>query len=116
MAINLYGTTVNHFWIALLMLGVSWNFLFIGATTLLTETYTPSERAKTQAVNEFSVFTIVVLASLSAGSLQHWYGWEVVNIGVIPLLVVILLSVLWLKYIEHILPEEHDEMEQPIEL
>ena len=90
--------------------------MFIGATTLLTETYTPAERAKTQAVNEFSVFTVVALASLSAGSLQHLYGWETVNVGVIPLLSVVLLSVIWLKYIQHEDTEEHDEMEQPVEL
>lgn len=115
-AINLFGSTVNHFWAGLFMLGLSWNFMFIGATTLLTETYTQSERAKTQAINEFSVFTTVAVASLSAGSLQHLYGWEIVNISVIPLLTVILLSVLWLKYIQHASSIEHDEMEQPIDM
>ena len=114
--INLYGSSVSHFWAALFLLGLSWNFMFIGATTLLTETYTPAERAKAQAVNEFSVFTVVALASLSAGSLQHLYGWETVNIGVLPLLSVVLLSVLWLKYIQNEDTEEHDEMEQPVEL
>jgi len=99
-AINLNGTSVLHFWIALAFLGLSWNFLFIGATTLLTETYTDSERAKTQATNEFFVFSTVAIASLSAGGLQHLYGWQVVNIGVIPLLVLILTSVIWLKFIE----------------
>jgi len=97
--INLVGTSINHFWIALMLLGLSWNFLFIGATTLLTETYKPSERAKTQAFNEFLVFTTVALASLSAGGLQHLYGWKMVNIGVTPLLTIILVSVIWLKFI-----------------
>lgn len=96
--INLLGTTLNHFWIALMLLGISWNFLYIGATTLLTETYRLAERAKTQAINEFSVFTTVALASLSAGSLQHLYGWKVVNMGVLPLLTIILTSILWLKF------------------
>jgi len=97
--INLLGTSITHFWVALVLLGVSWNFLFIGATTLLTETYTPNERAKVQAVNEFVVFTTVALASLSAGTLQHLYGWRIVNIGVLPLLTLILLSIIWLRYL-----------------
>jgi len=98
--INLLGTSVSHFWIALVMLGLSWNFLFIGATTLLTETYTPGEQAKTQAVNEFAVFSTVAFASLSAGTLQHLYGWRTVNMGVLPLLALILLSVIWIKYFQ----------------
>lgn len=82
---------------ALLLLGISWNFLFVGATTLLTETYRPNERAKTQAANDFTVFTIVSVAILSAGALQHHLGWEVVNISALPMLAVILLSIVWLK-------------------
>lgn len=94
---NLLGTSLWHFWAALLMLGVSWNFLFVGASTLLTETYHPSERAKTQAVNDFLVFTTVAAASLLAGTLQHLFGWEAVNLGVLPLLSIILLSIVYLK-------------------
>jgi MFS family permease len=97
MAVNLAGSSVAHFWTALLFLGISWNFLFIGATTLLTETYRPEERAKTQALNDFVVFTTVALSSLSAGALQNSYGWQVVNIGLMPLLIVILGIVIWGK-------------------
>jgi len=97
MAVNLAGSSVWHFWTALLFLGISWNFLFIGATTLLTETYRPEERAKTQALNDFAVFTTVALSSLSAGALQSRYGWQTVNMGLIPLLVIILASILWGK-------------------
>ena len=96
-AVNLTGSSVAHFWTALLLLGISWNFLFIGATTLLTETYRPEERAKTQALNDFIVFTTVALSSLSAGALQNSYGWQVVNLGLIPLLIVILASIIWGK-------------------
>jgi MFS family permease len=96
-AVNLAGNSVTHFWTALLFLGVSWNFLFIGATTLLTETYRPEERAKSQALNDFVVFTTVALSSLSAGALQNIYGWHLVNLGLIPLLVVILASIIWGK-------------------
>ena len=96
--INLSGTTTLHFFFALLLLGISWNFLFIGATTLLTETYASSERFKTQALNDFVVFSTVAMASLSAGALQHRFGWQVVNYGAIPALMIILLSIVWLKF------------------
>jgi len=98
MAVNLAGNSVSHFWTALLFLGISWNFLFIGATTLLTETYRPEERAKTQALNDFAVFSTVALSSLSAGALQSRYGWQTVNMGLLPLLVLILAAILWGKY------------------
>jgi len=93
--INLLGTGEYHFLLALLLLGVSWNFLFVGATTLLTETYHPVERGKVQAFNDFFVFTTVAVASLTAGILQHHLGWQAVNLGVLPLLLVILASILW---------------------
>jgi MFS family permease len=98
LAVNLAGSSVFHFWAALLLLGVSWNFLFIGATTLLTETYRPEERAKTQALNDFGVFTTVALSSLSAGALQSRYGWRTVNLGLIPMLALILACILWAKH------------------
>ncbi len=100
-ATNLLGSTVWHFWLALLLLGVSWNFLFIGATTMLTQTYRATERAKTQALNDFLVFSTVAVSSLSAGYLQHRFGWQAVNIGVIPLLLIVLTSLVWLRLTNH---------------
>lgn len=94
--VNLNGTTLTHFWIALVMLGLSWNFLFVGATSLLTQTYRPAERFKVQALNDFIIFTTVALASLSAGYLQHHFGWRVVNMGVLPLLGIVLVSIVFL--------------------
>jgi len=94
--VNLNGTTLLHFWIALAMLGLSWNFLFVGATTLLTHTYNPAERFKVQAVNDFIIFTTVAMASLSAGYLQHHFGWRMVNVSVLPLLGVVLVSIVFL--------------------
>ncbi len=96
-AINLTGVTVWHFWTALVALGVSWNFLFIGATALLTQTYRQEEKAKAQGFNDFAVFTLVTIASLSAGMLQHKLGWEMVNYGALPFILIILMSVFWLK-------------------
>lgn len=97
--INLTGTTVNHFWFALLLLGISWNFLFIGATTLLTETYNDKEKFKTQALNDFLVFSVVASASLSAGILHHKFGWKFVNYIAIPAVIGILISLIWLYII-----------------
>lgn len=94
--INLNGTDIPHFWFALVLLGLCWNFLFIGATTLLTETYTTEERFKTQAINDFLVFSMVASASLTAGVLQHNYGWQAVNYSALPALFIILLSLAWL--------------------
>jgi len=93
---NLMGNSVLHYWTGLTLLGISWNFLFIGGTSLLTETYLPEERSKAQALNDFVIFTTVAIASLTAGALQYNYGWEIVNLGVVPLLVIILASILWL--------------------
>ncbi len=96
--INLAGSSVSHFWIALFLLGISWNFLYVGATTLVTHTYHASERFKVQAVNDFIIFSTVAFASLSAGYLQHHYGWRSVNVGVLPLLAIVLISIAYLKF------------------
>ena len=94
--INLTGTGFIHFLVALVLLGISWNFLFVGATTLLTQTYESSERNKAQALNDFIVFSTVSLGSLSSGALQNAYGWQAVNKGVIPFLGAIFLAIFWL--------------------
>jgi len=96
--INLNGISTTHFWLALVLLGISWNFLFIGATTLLTETYSESEKFKTQAVNDFLVFSVVSMASLSAGILHHKLGWQFVNYIAIPTILVIIMSLAWLYF------------------
>ena len=95
--VNLAGASVMHYWAALFLLGIGWNFLFVGATTLLTETYVPEEKAKTQALNDFLVFTTVTLAVLSAGKLQHDFGWQIVNLGVVPLPAIVLVALVWLR-------------------
>lgn len=95
--VNLSGTSYPYYLIALVLLGLSWNFLFVGSTSLLTETYRPAEKNKAQAANDFIVFTAVAIASLSAGALQNRFGWETVNMGVIPLLLAALAGSLWLS-------------------
>jgi MFS family permease len=78
-----------HYWFALVMLGVGWNFLYIGGTTMLTLTYSMAERFKAQAVNEFSVFGTSAIASLLAGTVMYYYGWNTLVLVSIPLLLVI---------------------------
>jgi MFS family permease len=90
------GTSLTHFWIALATLGVGWNFLFIGATTLLTETYSVAERAKTQAFNEAVIFTTVGVATFFSGTLLHEVGWRAVNLAALPAIVIVASAILWL--------------------
>lgn len=77
--IALHGLSVAHFWSALIILGLGWNFGFIGATAMLTDCYRPQERAKAQAANDFAVFGSVAVASFSSGRLLDGGGWEFVN-------------------------------------
>ena len=94
-SINLSGTSVMHYWLALFLLGIGWNFMFIGGTSLLTETYTEAEKAKAQGFNDLVVFSSVTLASLGAGALQHAWGWQTVNLMVLPLIAFSLTAVFW---------------------
>jgi MFS family permease len=89
---GLHGRDVMHYWWALVLVGVGWNFLFVGGTALLVDTYRPSERFKAQAVNEFSVFGISAAASLLAGTLIHTWGWNTVLWSTAPFLVAILVA------------------------
>ena len=90
-AVAISGLEFLHFLSALILLGVGWNFAFIGATTLLTLTYRPAEQLRVQAINEFTVFGLVALSSLSAGWLYANFGWLILNLSVVPLLIVALM-------------------------
>ncbi|MBL6946666.1 MAG: MFS transporter [Rhodospirillales bacterium] len=92
----LAGLDIENFWLAMVTLGLGWNFAFVGASTLLTETYQPSERAKVQATNDFFVFGSVALASLTSGVLLHFFGWDAVQYVAVPFLVTAAGSVVWL--------------------
>lgn len=97
--IGLSGITLMHFWWALLLLGIGWNFLYIGGTTLLTETYRSTERAKVQGSNDFIMFGVQALSSVSAGALVLGQGWSLLNLLAIPgvLMTALATSVLWLS-------------------
>jgi predicted MFS family arabinose efflux permease len=94
----LSGTGLLNFWAALLVLGVGWNFMYVGGTALLTESHTPAERAKTQAANDFMVFVTMAISSASSGILLNKSGWQAVNYGSIPFLVLAAVATLWLMW------------------
>jgi MFS family permease len=95
--IALSGVSVMHFWWALLLLGVGWNFLYIGGTTLLTETYRPSEKAKAQGFNDFLVFAAQAASSLTAGWMLTREGWQMLNLLALPLIALTAGATLWLS-------------------
>jgi MFS family permease len=95
-AIAVSGTTLVHYWTALLLLGIGWNFLFIGGTTLLTEAGPASEKAKTQGVNDLLIFLTMATSSFSSGALVSRTGWNALNAWSLPFLVVTTLATLWL--------------------
>ncbi|UBM10872.1 MFS transporter [Cupriavidus metallidurans] len=88
--VALCSTTLPAFYLALLCLGVGWNFMFVGGTTLLTSSYRPAERARTQAASEFSAAALTALATLAAGQVLNQWGWQGVNLAVLPALAVAL--------------------------
>jgi MFS family permease len=95
-AINLSGLTVMHFWAALVLLGLGWNFLFVGGTTLLIETYTPAEKAKAQGLNDLLVFGTVAMSALASGFLHQLVGWTALNYSVLPAIALALGATFWL--------------------
>jgi MFS family permease len=95
-AVALGGTTVPHFIVGLALVGVGWNFMYIGGTTLLTEAYQPAEKARTQGANDFIVFATMGVSSLASGAMVSTAGWEAMNRAVLPFLALIAGAVLWL--------------------
>ena len=93
--IALAGIAVANFWWSLVILGVGWNFLYIGGTTLLTESYRPEERAKAQGLNEQAIFTMMVVSSLTSGLTVTTAGWERVNLFALPLVGAVAIAIAW---------------------
>lgn len=93
-AVNLSGVELMHFAVALFLNGVGWNFMFVGGSSLLTEVHTPAERAKLQGVNDFVVFGSIAVSSLFSGRILEDFGWDWINIGVLPMIAVSLLATL----------------------
>ncbi|MFX4222433.1 MAG: MFS transporter [Thalassobaculum sp.] len=94
-AINFTGIELLQFFSALVLLGIGWNFLFIGGTTLLTESYRPAERAKVQGFGDFLVFSASTVAAFSSGYINHTFGWQAVNLGILPLALAVGATLVW---------------------
>ena len=98
------GVDISNFYISLILIGIGWNFGFIGSTSLLTKNHYPSERGKVQGVNDFFVFGFVALSSVTSGWLMNCsanssqLGWKVVNLTATPLVIFALISMvcLWI--------------------
>ena len=89
------GISVAHFWLALVLLGVGWNFLYTGGTTLLTETYRPEERAKAQGANDQAIFLMMLVSSFTSGATVTTAGWERVNLLALPLIAIVAAALVW---------------------
>jgi MFS family permease len=90
-AINIHGQSIWHFRLALVALGVGWNFMFISATSLFSQSYQPHNKPKAQAFNEFMVFSCVTITALLSGWLESTVGWKNLNIIVLPFVVSVIL-------------------------
>lgn len=91
------GTSLSHFWVALVLLGLGWNFLFIGGSHLLAGLHTEAERGKVQGVNDLAIFVVVALASWLSGSLLFHLGWGALNLLMLAPVALVLLAVFWMR-------------------
>jgi MFS family permease len=95
-AVNVYEPPLfATFLVALALLGVGWNFMFVGGTTLLTTAYAAEERVRVQATHDFIVFGSVALTALTSGAVQATEGWEVLNLTVVPPVLIAFMVVTW---------------------
>jgi len=94
----LAGNEIAHFLAALLLVGVGWNFMYTGGTTLLTESYTPAEKARTQGLNDFIVFSTMAVSSASSGALVSTTGWDTMNAAALPIVTLVAAAAIWLAY------------------
>jgi len=94
--VALSGLALWNFWWALILLGIGWNFGFIGATALLNEAYCDNEKNKVQGLHDFILFSSVAAASLASGAMLHNFGWNGVVIVLFPVCGLAILSLIWL--------------------
>ncbi|MEO0434200.1 MAG: MFS transporter [Cyanobacteria bacterium J06656_5] len=97
MGLNLAGTSFWHFATALFLLGLGWNFMYVGSTTLLTETYSPAEKGRVQAIHDFVVFSFVALVTFLSGRIFYRFDWTILNQMSWPLVLFTLVVVVWLQ-------------------
>jgi len=99
--VALSGIAVSRFWVSLVLLGVGWNFLYIGGTTLLTQTYRPEEMAKAQGANDQTIFLMMAVSSFTSGVTVTAAGWERVNLFALPMVGVVAVAILWYAVTHH---------------
>lgn len=92
------GTSLTHFWVALVLLGIGWNFLFVGGSALLTSVHTEAERGKVQGINDLIIFSLVAVGSLLSGALLYRLGWETLNLTMLPPTILVALATLWYRF------------------
>jgi MFS family permease len=102
---NLHGLTVMNFWIGLALLGLGWNFAFVAATAMVTECHRPSERARVQGFNDFTIFGVTTCGSLMAGVLLATVGWATINWLLVPVTLGGIASVVWLMMQQQAKPQ-----------
>lgn len=95
--VNLQGQMEWNFIAALVLLGLGWNFLFLGGTTLLTTSYSGAEKATAQGLNDFLVFGTVTVTALGSGALHHNFGWDAINLVMVPFIATAFISSFWLN-------------------
>ena len=95
-AVSIAGITLWHFWGGLVLLGVGWNFGFIGATAMVTQCHRPHERNQVQSFNDFLVFGSMAIGSFASGNILVLFGWAAVNEVVFPVVLVAGAMLLWL--------------------
>jgi MFS family permease len=95
--VNLQGQSEWNFAAGLALLGLGWNFLFVGGTTLLTSSYSGAEKAAAQGLNDFMVFGMVTMTALGSGVLHHAFGWDAINLVMAPFIGVAFCLSFWLN-------------------
>jgi MFS family permease len=98
--VALSGVELMQFLVALFTLGVGWNFLFVGGSTLLTRAYRPEEKIKTQGAMDFCVFTTMAVTSFASGAMVTTRGWEWLNLSSLPVVLMIAAALLWLAAVQ----------------
>ena len=97
---NFVGQNFYNYFVGLILLGFSWNFLFISGTSLLMTTYKQEEKFRAQGLNDFVVFSTQAIGALSAGILLNLFGWKLINLMCIPLLIIIIITIIISEYRE----------------
>lgn len=95
-AVAVSSISVVAFWMAMVLVGVAWCFLFVGGTSLLTECYTPGEKAKAQGINDLLIYVTMATTSVSSGAILYVFGWNALNYSALPLLTLTAIAIVWL--------------------